>query len=93
MTTGTCMRAKFYSDELRAEAVRLVVERRLSASEAAARLNIHGETVRLWVRRFRSEKRAAAPPEIGRLKTKLLEASVERDVLLKLAARFFAKAG
>ena len=87
------MRAKFYSDELRAEAVRLVVERRLSASEAAARLDIQGETVRLWVRRFRSGNRPVAPTEIGRLRTKLLEASVERDVLLKIAARLFAKTG
>jgi len=87
------MRAKFYSEELRAEAVRLVVERRLTAGEAAARLNIQGEAVRVWVRRFRYGNRAVAPPEVGRLKTELLEASVERDVLLKLATRLLAKTG
>ncbi|OOG59395.1 hypothetical protein B0E48_00765 [Rhodanobacter sp. C03] len=93
ITTGACMRAKFYSDELKSEAVRLVIERRLTAGEAAARLNIQSDAVRVWVRRFRSGKRAMAPPEIRRLKTELLEASVERDVLLKLATRLLAKTG
>jgi len=87
------MRAKFYSDELKTEAVRLVVERRLTAGEAAARLNIQGDAVRVWVRRFRSGKWAVAPPEVRRLTTELLEASVERDVLLKLATRLLAKTG
>ena len=85
------MRAKFYSDEFRAEAVRLVVQQRLSAAEAAARLNIRSETVLTWVRRFRYKRSQLY--EEDRLKTRLHEVAIERDVLLKLANRLLDKAG
>jgi len=88
------MRAKFYPDELKTEAVRLVVERRLTAGEAAARLNVQSDAVRIWVRRFRSRKRVAVTPEHSPLNMEPLEASVERDALamLKLAARLLVLA-
>ena len=85
------MRAKFYSDEFRAEAVRLVVQQRLSAAEAAARLNNRSETVLTWVRRFRYKRSQLY--EEDRLKTRLHEVAMERDALIKLANRLLDKTG
>jgi transposase-like protein len=85
------MRAKFYSDEFRAEAVRLVVQQRLSAAEAAARLNIRSETVLTWVRRFRYKRSQLY--EEDRLKNRLHEVAMERDALIRLANRLLDKTG
>jgi transposase-like protein len=85
------MRAKFYSDEFRAEAIRLVVQQRFSASEVAARLNIRSETVLTWVRRFRYKRSQLY--EADRLKTRLHEIATERDVLIELATRLLDKTG
>jgi transposase-like protein len=85
------MRAKFYSDEFRAEAVRLVVQQRLSAAEAAARLNIRSETVLTWVRRFRYKRSQLY--EEDRLKNRLHEVAMERDALIRLANRLMDKTG
>jgi transposase-like protein len=85
------MRAKFYSDEFKAEAIRLVVQQRFSAAEVAARLNIRSETVLTWVRRFRYKRSKLY--EEDRLKTRLHEVAIERDVLLKLANHLLDKTG
>ena len=85
------MRTKFYSDEFKAEAIRLVVQQRFSASEVAARLNIRNETVLTWVRRFRYKRSQLY--EADRLKTRLHDAAMERDVLIELATRLLDKAG
>jgi transposase-like protein len=85
------MRAKFYSDKFRAEAVRLVVQQRLSAAEAAARLNIRSETVLTWVRRFRYKRSQLY--EEDRLKNRLHEVAMERDALIRLANRLLDKTG
>jgi transposase-like protein len=85
------MRAKFYSDEFKAEAIRLVVQQRLSAAEAGARLNIRSETVLTWVRRFRHSRSQLY--EVDRLKTRLNEIAIERDVLIELATRLLDKTG
>ena len=85
------MRTKFYSDEFKAEAIRLVVQQRFSAAEVAARLNIRNETVLTWVRRFRYKRSQLY--EADRLKTRLHDAAMERDVLIELATRLLDKAG
>jgi transposase-like protein len=85
------MRAKFYSDEFKAEAIRLVVQQRFSAAEAAARLNVRSENVLTWVRRFRYNRSQLY--EADRLKERLHEVAMERDVLIKLASRLLDKAG
>jgi transposase-like protein len=88
---GVPMRAKFYSDEFKAEAIRLVVQQRFSAAEAAARLNIRSETVLTWVRRFRYKR--SQLHEADRLTTRLHEIAMERDALMKLATRLLDKTG
>jgi transposase-like protein len=85
------MRAKFYSDELKAEAVRLVVEKRYSAAEVASAFNIRSETVLIWVKRFRDRRSRLG--EVAQLKTRLHEVVMERDVLIKLTTRLLDKAG
>jgi transposase-like protein len=85
------MRTKFYPDELRAEAVRLVVEKRYSAAEVASAFNIRSETVLIWVKRFRDRRSRLG--EVAQLKTKLHEVAMERDVLIKLTTRLLDKAG
>lgn len=85
------MRARPYPDEVRSEAVRLVVEQRFTAAEAALRLGLRSEAVRVWVRRYRSQRESF--PEYSRLKWQLRELSAEQEVLMKLAARLLQRAG
>jgi transposase-like protein len=85
------MRTKFYSDELKAEAVRLVVEKRYSAAEVASAFNIRNETVLIWVKRFRDRRSRLG--EMAQLKTRLHEVVMERDVLIKLTTRLLDKTG
>lgn len=85
------MRTKFYPEELRAQAVRLVVERKFSAAEAAAQLGLRSEVVRVWVRRFRSLKRRGN--EIGQLQERLREIVMEREALVRLAAQLMDRSG
>jgi transposase-like protein len=85
------MRTKFYSDELKAEAVRLVVEKRYSAAEVASAFNIRNETVLIWVKRFRDRRSRLG--EMAQLKTRLHEVVMERDVLIELTTRLLDKTG
>ncbi|MGH8156901.1 MAG: transposase [Rhodanobacter sp.] len=87
------MRPTYYPEELKAEAIKLVVERRLPATEVASRLNVRTDAVRVWVRRFRFSRRPLPDAEVYRLKVELHEAAVERDVLVSLAAKLLAKFG
>jgi transposase-like protein len=87
------MRPTYYPEELKAEAIKLVVERRLPATEVASRLNVRTDAVRVWVRRFRLSRRPLPYAEVYRLKAELHEAAVERDVLVNLAAHLLAKFG
>ena len=84
------MNKKFYPEELKAQAVRLVVERRLSATEASAQLGLRSEVVRLWVRRFRNVKKhnngiRSIADAVAR--------NIEREALIRLAAQLLDKAG
>jgi len=89
-----------YSDELREEAVKLVVDEGLSIQEAGKRLSIPTSTVRNWVSAYRtgslSDVGKTRSPlserdmELARLKRELAEVKMERD-LLKKAAAYFAK--
>ncbi|MEO6800344.1 MAG: transposase [Rhodanobacter sp.] len=85
------MRARFYSNELRAEAVRLVVEDRLTAATAGTRLGIRSEVVSVWVRRHRESRGRAN--DIQQLKILLCNMAVERNELAKIASRFLEKVG
>lgn len=85
------MRMKFYPDELKDEAIRLVVKQRLSTREAALQLGLRSEVVRVWVRRFRCGK--ARPSDIDQLQTRVRKLAVERDTLASIASRLLEKTG
>lgn len=87
------MRPTYYPAELKAEAIKMVVERRLSATVVASRLNVRTDAVRVWVRRFRFSGKPLPNSDAYRLKVELREAAVERDALVNLATRLLAKFG
>lgn len=76
------MRVRFYPDELKDEAIRLVVKRRLTMREAAMQLGLRSEVVRVWVRRFRCER--ARSGQADQLRTYVERLVIERDVLARL---------
>ena len=85
------MHARFYPNALRAEAVRLVVENRLTAVMAGTKLGIRREVVSVWVRRYRDSRVRAN--DIQQLKMLLRNMVVERDELAKIASRLLEKVG
>ena len=88
-------RAK-YTQEFRQEAVKLVVEQKLSTSEAARRLQLSPNTLDNWLRKYREGKLGEIgqnylPPteeemELTRLRRENAELKMERDFLKKAAA-------
>jgi transposase len=83
-----------YSDEFRAEAVRLVLDSRSSVARVAEDLGIKSWTLRGWVKEHRDGIGVRRPEtleeENRRLKRELTVLRQERD-LLKKAAAYFAK--
>ena len=89
-----------YSKEFREEALKLVVEEKLSIPEASRSLDIPGSTISNWVRASKAGKlgsigknrRALSDTELEltRLKRELAQVKMERDILKKAAA-YFAK--
>ena len=87
-----------YTKEFREEAVRLVVEEKISCNEAARRLSLAPSTLAYWVRAYKSGKlgeigKAQKPlteveMELARTKKELAEVKMERDILKKAAAYF-----
>lgn len=88
------MSNKRYTDEFRAEAVRLVRERNYSVAETAKRLGITTHSLYKWLGGQRAHKREKSQSELEaeniRLKKALMRAEEERDILKKAAA-YFAK--
>ena len=88
-----------YSDELKAEAVKMVNEQGLTQDEVGRRLSLPKGTISNWVRASRSERDPANPgdqsvaqlaAEVRQLRKELAEARMEREILKKAAA-YFAK--
>jgi transposase len=87
-----------YTRELRQEAVKLVVEDKLSCREAAQRLSLAPSTLAYWVKAYKEGKlgeigKARKPlteveTELARTKKELVEVKIERDILKKAAAYF-----
>lgn len=83
-----------YSEEFKADAVRLVEEQNLTVARAARDLGIHQNTLRSWLEKTREvgeerldeEERA----ELARLRREIRILREEREILKKAAA-FFAK--
>ncbi len=88
-----------YSEELKAEAVKMVNEQGLTQEETRRRLSLPKGTISNWVRASRSERDPAQPGDLSvaqlaaensRLRKELAEARMEREILKKAAA-YFAK--
>ena len=88
-----------YSEELKTEAVKMVLEQGLSREEAAKRLMIPKGTIGNWVTAAKTVKKSAVPgeqshtallAENARLRKELTDARMEREILKKAAA-YFAK--
>ena len=81
------------------EAVKLVRDRGVSASQAARNLDVHENVLRKWVKEFAADPQHAFPGqgqmkpeqlEIERLRREVVRLKAERDILKKATA-FFAK--
>jgi len=87
-----------YNRELRQEAVKLVVEDKISCREAAQRLSLAPSTLAYWIKAYKEGKlgeigKARKPLteveiELARTKKELVEVKMERDILKKAAAYF-----
>jgi transposase len=87
-----------YTKEFRQEAVRLVVEEKMSWYEAGRRLSLAPSTIGNWVKACKAGKlgeigKAYRPlteveMELSRTKKELAEVKMERDILKKAAAYF-----
>ena len=87
-----------YTRELRQEAVKLVIEERLSWSEAARRLSLPTSTLGNWVKACKAGKLGdigktyrpltEVEMELSKVKKENAELKMERDILKKAAAYF-----
>jgi len=87
-----------YTREFRQEAVKLVIEEKLSLPEAARRLSLAPSTLAYWVKAYKEGKleetgKTQKPlteveMELARTKKELVEVKMERDILKKAAAYF-----
>lgn len=87
-----------FTDEYKAEAVRLVVEENMSVTQAARDLGLTESSLRNWVKQAKVDEGkgpAGAPTsseleELRRLRRENRQLRMEREILKKAAA-FFAK--
>ena len=88
---------KTYSAEFKVHAVRLVIDQKLSVAEAARRLGIGENLLRLWKQAFLDRGTDAFPghgrlspadEELHRLPAEVVRVKAERDLLKKAAAYF-----
>jgi len=87
-----------YTREFRQEAVKLIIEEKLSFPEAGRRLSLAPSTLSYWVKGYKAGKLGeigkmqkpltALEIELGRTKKELAEVKMERDILKKAAAYF-----
>jgi transposase len=79
------------------EAVKLVRDRGVSASQAARDLDVHENVLRKWVKEFAADPQHAFPGqgqmkpeqlEIERLRREVVRLKAERDILKKATALF-----
>ena len=92
-------RTSKYPPEFRQEAVRLHLESGESIASSAARIGLHPETFRKWVRRTeidlgrRSGTTSSEHAEITRLKREVRRLEEEKLILQKAAAYFARETG
>jgi transposase len=90
-------RVSKYSGEFRRQAAMLVVDAHRPVREVARELDVNHETLRNWVAALRRERAAPGGPvsaderaEIARLRRRVAELELEKEILKK-AAVFFAR--
>ncbi len=89
-----------YTREFRQEAVKMIIEEKLSFPEAGRRLSLPPSTLATWVKAFKAGRLGEVGKtyrpltelemELARTKKELVEVKMERDILKKAAA-YFAK--
>ena len=88
---------KTYTAEFKVQAVRMVTDQKLSVAEAARRLGINENLLRLWKKAFLDRGTDAFPghgclspadEELHRLRAEVARLRAERDLLKKAAAYF-----
>ena len=87
-----------FSQEFKLEAVKLVKERGVSASQAARDLGVHQNVLRKWVKELAVQRQPVmlgadgmpVQAELARLRKENAKLRMERDILKKAAA-YFAK--
>ena len=91
------MPAAKYSEELKEQVVREVIEKERATSSVASSHDLASQTVGNWVARYRKEhatdqdrKKASESAEIAKLRAEVRELHQENE-FLKIAAAFFAK--
>ena len=87
-----------YTKEFREEAVKLVIEEKMSLPEAGRRLSLAPSTIGNWVKAYKAGRlgeigKTQRPlteieMELARTKKELAEVKMERDILKKAAAYF-----
>jgi transposase len=87
-----------YTREFRQEAVKLIIEEKLSFPEAGRRLSLAPSTLAYWVKAYKEGKlgeigKTQKPlteveSELAWTKKELVEVKMERDILKKAAAYF-----
>jgi len=87
-----------YTREFREEAVKMVIEERLSVPEVGRRLSLPPSTITSWVKQFKAGRLkeigktyrplTEVEMELARTKKELSEVKMERDILKKAAAYF-----
>lgn len=90
---------KKYSDELKAEALKMIIDQGMSQQEVSELINVPKGTIGNWVSRSQKEMTKIAPgqPSVSdvmvenkRLRKELTKARMEKEILKKAAA-YFAK--
>ena len=88
---------KTYTAEFKLNAVRMVTDQKLSVAEAARRLGVGENLLRLWKKAFLEQGSDASPghgrlspadEELRRLRAEVVRLKAERDLLKKAAAYF-----
>lgn len=87
-----------FTDEYKAEAVRLVLENDMTVAHAARDLDLTESSLRNWVKQARADEgsgpagaaTSAELEELRRLRREVRQLRMEREILKKAAA-FFAK--
>ena len=95
--TEQAKRKSKYTDEFRADAVRLVIDEKLPVAQVARDLGMPQNTLHSWVKKARIHGSSSEGPlskderaELHRLRRELRIVREEREILRKAAA-FFAK--